>query len=495
MDLTAHFPVLIVIAPLLAAPLCVLTDNAKASWWIAVAASAFSFMAAVVLMQMLPETGALSYAVGGWAAPLGIELRIDALANLLLLILGGSAVLVTVFALHSVEAETDRRQQPLFYAALMLVLAGLIGITITGDAFNIFVFLEISSLSTYALISMGRDRRALNASFQYLIMGTIGATFILIGIGFMYVMTGTLNIQDLAQRLPEVADTRAIRAAFAFVTVGLGLKAAMFPLHLWLPNAYAYSPSVVSAFLAATATKVAVYVLIRFLLSLYEVQFSLGQLPFDKLLIFLGTIGVLAGSVSAVFQDNVKRMLAYSSIAQIGYILLAIGLASQPGITAGLLHLFNHALIKGTLFLALGALSYRLASSELSALAGTGRTMPLTMAAFVIGGLSLIGVPATAGFVSKWYLVTALLDAGLWPLALLVLAGSVLALIYIGRVIEVAYYRTPADNSRPAALPWTMTGALWVFALANLYFGLNSELSLGLSSMAVFQLMGMGVGS
>ncbi|MEW8508116.1 MAG: monovalent cation/H+ antiporter subunit D family protein [Candidatus Thiodiazotropha sp.] len=490
MELSAHLPALIVIIPLLAAPLCVLFDHPRAAWFISLLSAMFCFFAAIGMMQMLLNVDALSYPMGGWLAPLGIELRIDTLGLLLLLILSASASVILFFALHSVEHEIDRRQQPMFYAALMLVLAGLIGITVTGDAFNIFVFLEISSLATYALISMGRDRRALNASFQYLIMGTIGATFILIGIGFMYVMTGTLNIQDLAQRLPEVSDTKAIKAAFAFVTVGLGLKAAMFPLHWWLPNAYAHSPSVVSAFLAATATKVAVYVLIRFLLSLYGVQYSLGALPFDKLLMFLGAVGVLAGSLVAVFQNNIKRILAYSSIAQIGYILLAIGLASQPGITAALLHLFNHALIKGTLFLALGAVSFSMASVRLTELSGFGKAMPLTMAAFVIGGLSLIGVPGTTGFISKWYLVTALLEASLWPLALLVLAASVLALVYIGRVIEVAYYRPLAPERQHKQVPLTMHAGLWVLALSNLYFGFNTELSVGLSSLAVNQLIG-----
>jgi multicomponent Na+:H+ antiporter subunit D len=486
-----HFPVLIVVVPLLAAPLCILFNHSRIAWWISVLAAGFTFVAAVVLLQMLQHTDVLSYALGGWAAPLGIVLHIDALAALLLLILGGSGLLVMVFALHSVEVEVPRAQHSLFYAAMMLVLAGLVGITVTGDAFNIFVFLEISSLSTYALISMGKDRRALYASFQYLIMGTIGATFILIGIGFMYVMTGSLNIQDLATRLPEVAGTRAVRAAFAFVTVGLGLKAAMFPLHLWLPNAYAYSPSVVSAFLAATATKVAVYVLIRFLLSLYDVHFSLGQLPFDTILMSLGTIGVLAGSLAAVFRNNVKRMLAYSSIAQIGYILMAIGLASQPGMTAALLHMFNHALIKGTLFLALGAVSYRLATSELCGLAGLGRTMPFTAAAFAIGGLSLIGVPSTAGFVSKWYLVVALIEASMWPLALVVLACSVLALIYVGRVLEVIYFRPPPRNAIYQPLPLTMLVPMWILSLSNIYFGLDIDLSVGLASAAVTELMGV----
>ena len=192
-----------------------------------------------------------------------------------------------------------------------------------------------------------------------------------------------------------------------------------------------------------------------------------------------------------IFQTNVKRMLAYSSIAQIGYIFLAIGLASHPGFTAALLHMFNHALIKGTLFMALGIIFYRFATSELSAIAGTGKTMPFTMAAFTIGGLSLIGVPGTAGFVSKWYLVTALLDASLWPIALLILVASILTVIYVGKVIEVAYFRPAPEGVEYKKMPTSMLAALWVFAIANIYFGLDSDISMGVATLAVDQLIGM----
>ncbi|MEA3498341.1 MAG: monovalent cation/H+ antiporter subunit D family protein [Campylobacterota bacterium] len=486
-----HLPVLVVVVPLLAAALIVLINNKKAAWLITLLTSLFSFYASVSMLQMLQEVSVLSYTLGGWQAPLGIELKIDSLTSLMLLILTGSATLVSIYALRSVEKEIANGKQVLFYTAFLLVFAGLIGICITGDAFNVFVFLEISSLSTYAIISMGKDRRALHASYQYLIMGTIGATFILIGIAFMYVMTGTLNMDDLAQRLPAVADTNAIRAGFAFIIIGVGIKAAMLPLHQWLPNAYAYSPSVVSTFLAATATKVAVYVMIRFQLTVFGIEFSLLNMPLDKILMFLGTLGVLGGSIYAIYQTNVKRMLAYSSIAQIGYILLAIGLASDPGLTAALLHMFNHALIKGTLFMALGIVFFRYATTELSVMSGIGKTMPVTMAAFTIGGLSLIGVPGTAGFVSKWYLVTALLDASLWPIALLILVASIFTVIYVGRVIEAAYFRPAPKEENQKKIPLSMIAALWIFAIANIYFGLNSELSIGVSTDAVEQLIGV----
>lgn len=486
-----HLPVLVVVAPLLAAALIVLVNSRKGAWLITLLTSLFCFYASVSMLQMLQEGEILMYTLGGWDAPLGIELRIDALAALMLLILTGTATLVSFYALKSVENEIAEGKQVLFYAAFLLVFAGLIGISITGDAFNVFVFLEISSLSTYAIISMGKDRRALLASYNYLIMGTIGATFILIGIGFMYVMTGTLNMNDLALRLPAVADTNAIRAAFAFITIGIAIKAAMLPLHQWLANAYTYSPSVVSTFLAATATKVALYVMIRFQLTVFGIEFSLLDMPYDTILMIIGTFGIIGGSVYAIYQTNVKRMLAYSSIAQLGYILVAIGLASQPGFTAALLHIFNHALIKGSLFMALGIIFFRFASTELSSMSGIGKTMPFTMAAFTIAGLSLIGIPGTAGFVSKWYLITALIDASFWPLALLILLASVLTLIYVGKVLEVAYFRAAPQGVEKQKVPATMMISLWVFSLSNIYFGLDTDLSMSISNLAVNQLMGV----
>ena len=435
----------------------------------------------------------MSYQLGGWQPPWGIEYRVDLLGALVLLIVSAMAALVVLFAKESVPREIPEQKIARFYAALMLAYAGLAGIVATGDAFNIFVFLEISSLASYALISMGRDRRALNAAFQYLVMGTIGATFILIGIGFLYMMTGTLNMLDLAARLPEVSDTRTVRAGFAFLTVGIGLKLAMFPLHLWLPNAYAYAPSAVTAFLAATATKVAVYVMLRFMLDVFGADFSLGDMPLNLILMALGLVGIIMASLVAVFQDDVKRMFAYSSVAQIGYMLLGIGLASATGVGAAILHIFNHALMKGALFLALGAVAYRIGAVTLGDFAGLGKRMPWTMAAIVIGGLSLIGVPPTAGFVSKWYLVLGTLEQGLWPIAVLILIGSLLALVYVWRLIEAAYFgAVAADAPEVREAPASMLVPIWILVAANIYFGINTDISVGAAMQAATMLMGNG---
>jgi len=374
----------------------------------------------------------------------------------------------------------------------LLNLAGLLGIAITGDVFNLFVFLEISSLSSYVLISLGRDRRALTAAYRYLIMGTIGATFYVIGVGFMYMMTGTLNMEDLAGILPAVANTRTVLVALAFLTVGISLKLALFPLHVWLPNAYTYAPSVVTVFLAGTATKVAVYVFIRIYFTVFGDTAVFESLPVREVLIVMALAAMFVASAVAIFQDNVKRMMAYSSLAQIGYLVLGIGIASVAGLTAGIVHLFNHALMKGAIFMAFGSVFLRTGSVRLEALQGLGRRMPLTMAAFVAAGLSLIGVPLTVGFVSKWYLIQAAIEKGWWWMAALILLCSLLAIVYVWRVVEVAYFQPSPDSAEAVAeAPVSMVIPTWVLIAAVVYFGIDATRTVGIAEGAAKFLLKM----
>lgn len=488
--IAAHFPVLQVVLPLAAAPVCVLLRREVLAWWITLATTWAVLVNAVLLLDRVTTLGPITYAMGGWAAPLGIVYRIDALNGAVLLLVSAIAAVLLPYARMSVLREIGADHAALFYAALLLCMTGLMGMAATGDAFNVFVFLEISSLSTYALVAMGQDRRALTAAFQYLIMGTLGGTFILIGIGFMYAATGTLNMADLAARLPLAENQRAVQTAFAFFIVGISLKLALFPLHLWLPNAYTYAPSVVTVFLAATATKVAVYVMLRFTFDVFGMHQVFSNLTVERVFPFLAGLGVILASVWALFQNNAKRSFAYSSVAQIGYIVLGIALLSPLGLTAGLLHLFNHALAKGALFMALGCLYYRLGSVSLPALAGAARQMPLTAAAFVVSGLSLIGVPLTAGFISKWYLLRATLEQDQWLLALIIVVGSLLALGYVWRVVEQLYLR-PAPTERDAVrdAPWSMLVPTWTLVAANLYFGIDSRLTVGLAGQAMRALL------
>jgi multicomponent Na+:H+ antiporter subunit D len=489
--LTAHLPALQVVVPLASAPLCLLLRNPRHAWACALTVSWLALAIAVLLAQRVYAEGTISYAIGAWATPWGIEYRVDMAGALMILVITTIGAVVMPYARRSVAHEIPKKLAGLFYTCYLLCLTGLLGIVVTGDAFNLFVFLEISSLSSYVLISMGASRRALTAAFQYLVMGTIGATFILIGVGLLYMMTGTLNMMELSQRLPEVADTRTIRVAFAFVTVGVSIKLALFPLHLWLPNAYTFAPSVVSAFFAATATKVGIYVLLRLFFTVFGSQFSFAAMHVGEILMLLAVAAILIASLVAIFQDNIKRMLAYSSVAQIGYIILGIGLATSAGVTAGMLHLFNHALIKCALFLAMGCIFLRLGSVELKDMHGLAKQMPWTMAAFVAGGLSLVGLPLTAGFISKWYLVSALLADGYWPLAVLILVSSLLALIYIWRVVEAAYFQLPAASMHKVReAPASMLIPVWLLIGANLYVGVNASLVIDIAQQGADVLIG-----
>ena len=488
--MTYHLPVLLVVVPLVAAPIAALLNRPRLSWAVAVAATLWALYAALELLSQTMAAGEIHYELGGWAAPYGIEYVVDPVNAWVVVIVALIGALVAPYARVSVEREITEDRIPLFYAAFILCLTGLLGIAVTGDVFNVFVFLEISSLSAYALIALGSDRRALTASFQYLIMGSVGATFIVIGIGLMYVMTGTLNMADLADRLPEVSGTRTIPVAFTFLTVGITLKLALFPLHLWLPNAYTYAPSAVTAFIASTATKVGVYLLLRFFFTIFGVTFSFDVMQLDRILMPLALIAIVAMSLVAIYQENVKRLLAYSSVAQIGYMVLGISFASVLGLTAGILHLFNHALMKGALFMSMGCVMYRVGSVRLERMHGLGRAMPWTMAAFVVGGLSLIGVPFTVGFISKWYLVQAALEQGMWPVAGVVLLGSLLALMYVWKVVEVAYFREADPELGISEAPLSLLAPTWVLVLGNLYFGINASDSVGIATRAAEVLLG-----
>ena len=458
-------------------------------WLWATAVSWFMLFAAITLVGQVFEVGVLSYEMGGWSPPIGIEYRLDSANALLALLIAALAAVVMPFAGRSIAAEIPEEKSPYMYAALQLFLAGQMGIAVTGDAFNVFVFLEISSLATYTLIALGRDRRALTASFSYLIMGTVGATFFLIGVGLLYAMTGTLNMADLAVRIPDVAATRTVHTAYAFIVIGICLKLALFPLHLWLPNAYTYAPSAVTALMAATATKVAIYVLVRFIYTVFGPEFSFGDMPTVNLLVPLAVVGLLSTSVVAIGQDKIKRMLAYSSVAQIGYMVLGIGMATTAGLTAALLHVFNHALMKGALFMVLGCIAIRFGTSQIEAFRGLGRRMPFTMAAFVAGGLSLVGVPLTVGFISKWYLVLAAIELGWWPIVAVIVVGSLLAVIYIWRVVEVAYFQEGESTERCEA-PLSLLLPTWVLIGANFWFGIDTRVTVGLAERAAALLSG-----
>lgn len=483
--IAANLPALQVLLPLFGAVICALLPRGNWAWFVALVVSlAMPLIAGSLLIQVMTD-GPISYAMGDWQPPYGIEYRVDIFSAFILLLVSLMGAVMIPYARPSIAHEIEADRQAWYYAIYLLCLCGLLGMAITGDAFNAFVFMEISSLATYALLAMGRDRRALLSAYQYLIMGTIGATLYVIGVGLLYSMTGTLNLVDMAQRLAGIETSRPVLAALAFLTVGISLKLALFPLHVWLPNAYAYAPSTATVFLAATATKVAIYLLLRFFFSVFGAAIIFADLPVSEIFLILSLAAMFGASIVAVFQDNVKRMLAYSSVAQVGYITLGIAIANKTGLTGGIVHLFNHALMKGALFMAVGAVFFRIGSVKLDDFAGLGKKMPITMGAFLVAGLSIIGAPGTAGFVSKWYLGLGAFEQGWWWLAFLLVASSLISVIYIGRIVEVAWFRPVSEAGRRAKEPpLSMLVPTLILAAATVYFGIDTDATVGIASQA-----------
>lgn len=495
--LTAHAPVLLVLVPFLMATASVFAPNGRFAWGMALLTSAFTVWMSIALGSEIAREGLISYHMGGWAPPLGIEFRVDGLNTLIIVLISFMALMAALFAQPAVAREIKAEKQPLFYTAYQICLAGLMGMALTGDAFNLFVFLEISSISTYVLVALGatRDRRAITAAYNYLIMGTIGASFFVIGVGFLYAATGTLNMADMAVRLHDLNDSRVVQAGFAFIVVGLGLKAAMFPLHQWLPNAYAYAPSFVTVFLSATATKAAFYALARFTFTVFDPSWDFVIAALNYVFAPAACLAILFCSFQAIFQLDIRRVLAYSSVAQVGYMLLGLSVGTVAGLSAGMFHLANHALLKGALFMAVGAAALSTNIWRVSDFKGAGKKAPLTFAAFTIAGMSLMGVPLTAGFLSKWRLIEATMANGWWWAALVIGASSFLAFFYVGRILEVIYFKQAEDNGPDIKeAPFVILFALWVLAGLNIFFGINPTIPLGLAEAGAQAVLGGDLG-
>ena len=374
---------LVVVLPLLISAIIAFIPSKIWPWIISLVTLVLHLVLSLHLLKEISISGLIIYEFGNWEPPWGISFKIDGV-NIGLQLLFSIFVLVSTFYSRKIFlSEIDSRDSGKAYSLWLLAIGSLNGIILTNDIFNLFVFLEISALASISLIALGagQNRKALLAAFNYLIIGAIGATFYVIGVGFAYAMTGTLNMNDLVIQLAQYSDGQlAIFAGMSFMLIGLMVKAAIFPVHIWLPPAYSYAPSAVSTLLAALATKTILYFFVRLLYEVFIIYPSYLSLFLDFVLYPLSLLAIFIGTLIAIYQDDIKKLLAFSSIAQIGYITLAFSLKDHSGITSGFIHIFNHALIKGGLFMAVGyfAILYkdRVTLSSLRAVSYTHLTLP-----------------------------------------------------------------------------------------------------------------------
>jgi multicomponent Na+:H+ antiporter subunit D len=412
--------------------------------------------------------GAIRYGFGGWQPPIGIEFVYDGLSSFMVLVINVVALIVLIHSLTVHGREFDGKQTA-FYSLSMLMLLGFNGMVLTGDLFNLYVFLEISSLAAYALISVG-DKPAPFAAFRYLIIGTVGGSLYLLGVGYLYTVTGTLNMIDMAAMLPTVAQQPAVVTALILITVGIGIKAAMFPMHGWLPDSYTYANTTSTALIAPIGTKVGAYVLMRVLLYVFGIDRVDAVIPLSTIIGILACAGILYGSIMAIAQSELKRMLAYSSVSQIGYILLGISLANPMGFVGAVLHVLNHAIMKAALFLVAGNLRAAEGHSDVTRFTREYHTKyRWTMTAFTIAAISMIGLPPLAGFFSKWYLALGTVQNGDWLFLVVILVSSLLNAVYFFRILEKVYMKDPHQSGVPkddaSQASGDMGAAMWAPAL------------------------------
>ena len=432
--ITQNAPALIPVLYLIASMLIPMIGyfRSGASFYIALLTSVAVFGVSIMGLQEVMANGSISYHLGGWMPPLGIELVLDPLSAFISVIITASALMVMIYAYSNVRQEIPGGSMG-FYTLSMLFMGGLAGIALTGDFFNLFVFLEISALASYGLLAIGTKRGPVSA-FRYLVLGTAGAIFYLMGVAFIIIATGSLNMADVAKILPYAEYQRPVIVGLVLILVGVIIKMGVFPLHHWLPDAYSDASSTATALIAPIGTKVAAYVLIR-VMTIYEYP------PLLDIMTWLAALSIIAGSILAIAQTNIKRMLAYSSVANIGYITLGVALANPIAYIGAMLHILMHAMMKLVLFATAGGILNNMGTLSIGRLRGFPTVMPWTALAFFIALLSMVGIPPTGGFFSKLYLILGAIEAEAWIFVFVIILSSMLGFVYLFRVMNIAFFR------------------------------------------------------
>jgi multicomponent Na+:H+ antiporter subunit D len=413
----------------------------------------------VLAMWTIVTKGTLVYSVGSWKLPIGIALVLDGLTAFMLITVNLIAFSVSIYSISYMKRFTSKWK---FYTLFLLMVAGMNGVVVTGDIFNLFVFLEIASVASYALVAFGTERHELEAAFKYTVMSTVGSLFILLGIVFLYSYTSTLNMADMANILAQKSTSNIIIMVSVLFIMGFGLKAALVPFHAWLPDAHPSAPAPISAMLSGVLIKsLGIYTLCRIFYNVIGINF-----PLSSILMILGTLSMVIGVFLAIGQWDFKRLLAYHSISQIGYVILGVGLGTPLGIIGGLFHLFNHSVFKSLLFLNSGAVEYATGTRDLQEMGGLATKMPITSTTSLIASMSIAGIPPFNGFWSKLIIIIAAVQANHLGYAFWAVLASILTLASFTKVMKYAFFGELRKRwSEVKEVPFFMKIAMAILAI------------------------------
>jgi multicomponent Na+:H+ antiporter subunit D len=489
--ISIHLPVYVLILLLGTALIIPLLDrltNLEIKIFLSYSAVIATLFTLSTLVHVL-RNGAYVYQFGLWSPNVGVEFIVDefsAAMNVLVMVL---STLILFYSFRDMEHEIQPDLVAGYYTLIFLMLFSMVGMILTNDLFNLYVFMEILSLTSCGIVSIKRKKENLMASLKYLMLGTIGSVSILLGIAFLYMVTGTLNMTlnyDLIQAAWETYP-RNILVALGFILTGFGIKAAVFPLHTWLPDAHSTAPTPSSALLSGLVVKIYIFGAIKLLFRVIGMDI-ITRVDIPLFITYFAVTGMLMGSIFAIGQTDIKRILAYSSVAQIGYIVLGVGLATERGLSVALFHVVTHALMKSALFLSAGAVIYQTGKRNVKDLGGIGYQMPITMSVFTVGALGMIGIPGINGFMSKWYLSFAVLEAGRPLILLVILLSSFLNAIYYLPIIISAFLRESPDRENILVkdeLPMMMTTPMVIIAGLCILFGFFPQLIMGIIEQAM----------
>lgn len=486
-----HLPAIVVFSPFAAAILCPFVSllSKRSGQWLAAAFTAVSLVFSIVLLCRIVERGEAVYWFGGWIPPYGIEFSVDSLSAVILVLICTIGFLTMLYGIPFMQEES-RQTNAGYYAVLSLLVCGLLGNTATSDVFNLYVFLEITSLAGYVLIAMGGSRGVIS-SFRYLLLGTIGASFYLLGVAFIYGETGTLNMTDMSGLVGPVLSSGTTMLAMLFIILGFGMKMALFPLHGWQPEAHTNAHAGADPIIAGLMVKIPAYVLIRFFYYVFDANGHHVESMAHLIAIMAGT-GIIYGSVKAIVQKDIRRMLAYSSLGMMGYIAMGIALGNYYGLIGAVLHIVNHSVMKSALFFGSGALKYRYGLVELDRLGQLYRKMPKTMTVMVLCALSMIGIPPTAGFFSKWYLALGAIDRGWYVFVAVLIISSLLNAVYFFRFFEKLFMEPESEKTEKhvvpkGELPWQLLLPLLVCGILVLLLGLCNPFLVDILSSTILE--------